>query len=76
MNINDALDIARRFILLRLYGAYATIKPLSASFNRETGIWDIRCAFKKIGDTKYSIVSMQIDDKKEDVASFVISAQG
>lgn len=73
MDIDDALNLATRFILVRLHGSFGDIEPLNASFDEETGIWRVTCTFKRSGSTSWSTVHIEIDDENEEVVSFEVT---
>lgn len=74
MNIDEALDLARKFVLFKLHASSSYIEPISASYDEEDGIWHVSCAFRRSPATSWLRVDMEIDDEGEEVVSFKTSA--
>lgn len=72
MDIEEALDLATRFILLRLHGRIDKIEPVSATFDDEDGVWLIVCGFMKQGTVNWLTAKIWIDDAEEEVTSFEV----
>ena len=73
MNIEGALDVARKFIVVRLHGSSGDIEPISASYDEETGMWKVKCIFRRTGTTNWRGAILEIDDEEEEVISFDVA---
>ncbi len=70
LKVEEALDIARRFVVVRLNGNSGTITPISATYVTSSGIWIIVLAFQLAGGTMWLNVQMTINSINQEVRSF------
>ncbi len=74
LNVGDALDVARKFIVIKLNGASGSINPLSALYDPGRSEWTLKFWFQKVGETAWRTVQMTIDDSNQEVRSFNVAA--
>lgn len=77
LKVEEALDVARRFVVVRLNGASRTIAPISAIYVPSRGVWIVVLGFQLVGATTWLQVQMTINNSNQEVLSFdVTRAEG
>ena len=76
LKVEEALDVARRFVVVRLNGASGTITPISATYVPSTGVWTVELGFQLVGETMWLQVQMTINNSNQEVLSFNVKKVG
>lgn len=77
LKIEEVLDVARRFVVVKLNGASGSIAPISATYVPGTGVWTVILGFQQVGTTTWLHVQMTIKNADQEVVYFrVTKAEG
>jgi hypothetical protein len=77
LKVEEALDVARRFVVVRLNGASGSILPISAVYVGSALAWTVVLGFQQVGSTIWLHVQMTIRNSDQEVVSFhVTRAEG
>jgi hypothetical protein len=76
LKVEEVLDVARRFVVVRLNGVSGTITPMSAIYVPGSGIWTVVLAFQYVEGTVWLQVHMTINNSNQEVLSFNVQRAG